>query len=108
MTGATPDKSTDGISFAATLQGKPQTARPFLYREFAGYGGWRATWVGDYKLVQSNMHKKVVTELYDLSKDPSEANDLAKSSPAEVAKLMTIVKREHVPSTVFPLKAIDG
>jgi arylsulfatase A len=108
LTGATPDKSTDGISFAATLQGKPQTARPFLYREFAGYGGWRATWVGDYKLVQSNMHKKVVTELYDLSKDPSEANDLAKSSPEQVAKLMTIVKREHVPSTVFPLKAIDG
>lgn len=101
------DKSTDGISFAATLKGEKQADRPFLYREFAGYGGWRSVWLGDYKLVQSKMQKKPTTELYNLTKDPSETTDLAKQRPDVVSHMMSIAEREHTPSEVFPLKAID-
>ena len=36
--GGTP-KEIDGISFAKSLLGEKQPERPFLYREFSGYGG---------------------------------------------------------------------
>lgn len=107
LTGATPDKRSDGVSFAKTLRGIPQEPRRFLYREFAGYGGWRAVWTGQMKFVQKQMQKKPKTELYDLGKDPSEAHDLAAKSPETVARLLRIAEAEHVPSPVFPLKAID-
>lgn len=108
LAGTTPDKTTDGISFAATLKGEKQAQRAFLYREFAGYGGWRAVWVGDFKLVQSKMHKQPKTELYDLRKDTSETTDLAKRLPDVVAHMMAVATREHTPSEMFPLRAIDG
>ncbi|MCA8963627.1 MAG: arylsulfatase [Planctomycetes bacterium] len=99
----------DGVSFAATLRGEEQAERPFLYREFAGYGGWQAVWVDNLKLVRKNMQKpKFVTELYDLAKDPTEASDLSGARPETVQKLLSIVDREHVPSATFPLKGIDG
>jgi arylsulfatase A len=108
LAGATPDKSTDGVSFAATLKGEQQAKRPFMYREFAGYGGWRAVWLGEFKLVQSAMHKKPKTELYNLRTDTSETTNLAKQKPDVVEHLMQIAKREHTPSEIFPLRAIDG
>jgi arylsulfatase len=53
------------------------------------------------------MHKSPVTELYDLRKDPTEANDLAKTSGKDVARLLKIAEAEHTPSEMFPLRAID-
>ena len=107
LSGGTADKRSDGISFAATLRGEQQAARPFLYREFAGYGGWQAVWIDNQKLVRKNMHKSPKLELYDLSKDPTESSDLAKKLPGQVARMMKIADREHTPSDVFPLRAID-
>ena len=104
--GQTPD-GCNGVSFAATLTGENQRERGFLYREFAGYRGWQAVWQGDYKLVRSNMHKEPVTELFDLSEDPTEQRDLADQMPERVAEMMAVVNREHTPSETFPLKAID-
>lgn len=97
----------DGISLAATLRGQKQAARSFLYREFAGYGGWQAVWVGDHKLVRKSMHKQPVTELYDLRKDVAEATNLAKEEDKRVAFMQGIADREHVRSELFPLQAID-
>jgi arylsulfatase A len=108
IAGTKPDSSTDGISFAKTLRGEEQSPRPFLYREFAGYGGWRAVWSGDLKLVQKAMHKQPKTEFYNLSEDPRETTDLAQHDPEHVAQFMAIARREHIPSTVFPLRAIDN
>lgn len=107
LSGGTADKRSDGISFAATLRGEQQAARPFLYREFAGYGGWQAVWIDNQKLVRKNMHKSPKLELYDLSKDPTESSDLVKKLPGQVARMMKIADREHTPSDVFPLRAID-
>lgn len=107
LTGAAPTAPTDGVSFAATLRGETQPARPFLYREFAGYGGWQAVWVGDLKLVRNNLLKRAQTELYDLADDPSETHDLAAARPQRLAELMAIAAREHVPSATFPLQALD-
>jgi arylsulfatase A len=111
LCGAKSPGGGDGISFAATLRGQPQDARPFLYREFAGYGGWQAVWVGDEKLVRRQLQKpeRATTELYDLAKDPGEAVDLAGKRPERVKALQTIAAREHVASPVFPLPGLgDG
>lgn len=98
----------DGVSLLPTLLGEAQPARPFLYREFAGYGGWQAAWVGDHKLVRRNLQKgPAVTELYDLAADPAEAHDLAATQAERVRELTALLAREHVPSTTFPLATID-
>jgi hypothetical protein len=102
----------DGVSFADTLLGRPQEPRPFLYREFAGYGGQQSVRVGDWKAVRVGLDKPVEgrpkTELYDLAADPGEANDVAADHPDVVARLEGVMANEHVRSTDFPLAALDG
>jgi arylsulfatase A len=108
--GAAIPKGVDGISMLPTLKGQRQDPRTFLYREFAGYGGWQAAWVGDFKLVRKQLQKpeQTTTELYDLAKDPGERNDLAKAQPQRVQAIEVVFRTEHVPSATFPLAAIDG
>ncbi len=110
LCGATPPKDVDGIAFGATLRGEQQPERPFLYREFAGYGGWQAVWVGKHKLVRRQLQDpaKATTELYDLEASPAESADLAAAQPERVRELSAILRREHVPSPTFPLAAIDA
>lgn len=103
-----PD-DTDGISLAPTLFGKQQKPRPFLYREFAGYGGQQSIRAGDWKAIRQNMAKgQLKTELYNLHDDIGETKDVASDNPEVVARLENLMKQEHVPSEMFPLRAIDG
>ena len=106
-------KTCDGISFAATLLGKPQAPRPFLYREFHGGGGQQSVRVGDWKLLHRDLlgtAKKPAaptTELYDLASDLSESQNVAAAHPEIVARLQKIMDREHVPSKEFPIPLLD-
>ncbi len=105
--------TTDGLSFLPTLRGEPMDARPFLYREFAGYGGQQAVWRGRWKAVRRGLRKleagdAPVTELYDLDADPSESTDVASAHPDVVAELESIMTREHEPEPDFPLPVLDG
>jgi arylsulfatase A-like enzyme len=104
-------KNIDGISFARTLLGKSQPERPFLYREFAAYGGQQSVRVGDWKAVRQNLQRPrqpIRTELYNLAKDPTESTDLAKAEPEMLAKLERLMAEQHVPSPDFPIRALDG
>ncbi|HYN01283.1 MAG TPA: arylsulfatase, partial [Vicinamibacteria bacterium] len=47
----------DGLSFAPTLLGQAQDSRPFLYREFPGYGGQQSVRAGDWKGVRQGLDK---------------------------------------------------
>ena len=68
----------DGISLAPTLRGEAQPARPFLYREFSGYGGQQAVRAGKWKAIRTNMNGgNLDIELYNLDADPSERLDVA-------------------------------
>ncbi len=101
-------KNIDGISIAPTLLGKSQAERPFLYREFTGYGGQQTIRVGDWKAVRQNLRKgKIKTELYNIAKDIGEKHDVADQHPEIVARLEKLMKQQHVPSDVFPLKVLD-
>lgn len=106
----------DGISFAPTLLGHKQPPRPFLYREAAGYGGQQCVRVGDWKAIRRNVNpgpkaknpKPGAIELYNLASDPAEAHDVAGEHKDVVARLRAIMEEQHVPSKVFPLRALDA
>ncbi|QDU26776.1 Arylsulfatase [Anatilimnocola aggregata] len=97
----------DGISFQPTLEGQVQPARPFLYREFPGYGGQQSVRVGEWKAVRQKLAQgPAAIELYNIRLDESETNDVAAANPDIVAKLDAIMKKEHLPSIDFPIKGL--
>ena len=100
--------SVDGITMAPTLLGKSQVERPFLYREFGGYGGQQSVRVGDWKAVRQNIRRgKLQTELYNLADDIGERHDVSADNPQLLAKLEALMAREHNPSELFPMPALD-
>jgi arylsulfatase A-like enzyme len=103
-------KDLDGISFAPTLLGQEQAPRPFLYREFPGYGGQQSLRLGNWKAIRQKLLSKspVRTELYDLAADPGEANDISARFPDIVSKIERLMRQQHAPSKEFPLPALDA
>jgi arylsulfatase A-like enzyme len=104
----------DGISLVPTLLGRPQEPRPFLYREFPGYGGQQFVRVGDWKAVRQkllpggrNATPRTQIELFDLSQDRSETKDVAADHPEVVARLGAIMRSQHARSSQFPIPALD-
>lgn len=104
LTGQPVPKQNDGISFLPTLSGavKKQTKHDYLYFEFCTgaskirsqalrTGNWKA-----YRPVGKPL------ELFNLATDPYEKNNLAKSKPDLVAKMVALMKKAHVP--VVPRK----
>lgn len=105
---STPD-GVDGVSMAPTLLGAAQQSREFLYREFPSYGGQQSIRVGDWKAIRQRMARGNTTiQLYDIAKDISEKNDVATQHPEVVARLSALMKREHTPSAIFPLRPFDA
>lgn len=106
----------DGISFAPTLLGKTQPERPFLYRESQGTTGQQYLRVGKWKAIRTNLHpaprakqqEPGALELYDLASDPTESRDVAAQNPEVVARMLAIMKEQHVPSKLWPIRALDG
>ena len=78
IAGAKPPKDIDGISFLPAMLGREQKEHDFLYWEFHERGGQQAVRMGKWKAVgrfQGPM------ELYDLTADLGEQNDLARKDP---------------------------
>lgn len=94
----------DGVSFAPTLLGSSnQKQHDFLYWEFHERGGRRAIRQGNWKLVQYNVNKENqgAFELYDLSNDPGETNDLANQHPEKLETMKSLMLNARTPSDVF-------
>lgn len=102
-------KNIDGISLAPTLLDRPQEPRPFLYREFSGYGGQQSIRVGDWKAIRQNMARgNLDIELYNLADDAGEQKNVADQHPDVVAKLAKLMEQQHTKSEIFPLKPLDA
>ncbi len=119
MVGTKPTLSElDGVSFASSLFGRTQPERPFLYREFPGYGGQQMVRMGDWKAIRRNLNagRRQVqggetpgkVELYNLREDMGETKDVSAEHPEVIAKLERVMRQEHVNSTLFPFRALDG
>jgi arylsulfatase A-like enzyme len=89
----------DGISFLPTLQGETnaQKDHDYLYFEFCKGAKQQifsqAVRVGDWKAYRE---KGKAMQLFDLSKDPYEQNNIAKGHPQVIAKMNAIIKEAHV------------
>lgn len=94
----------DGISFLQELLGKKQTQHEYLYWEFHEQAGRTAIRMGKWKGVKLNIDKtpQGETELYDLSTDIGETNNVASSNPLIVKQLESKMIQAHTPSEVFP------
>jgi arylsulfatase A len=108
-----PPAGIDGMSIAPALLGREEPGRQFLYREFPGYGGQQAVWLGErWKGIRQNMLDEknpdpLKIELYDLKDDIAETKDVSAQHPETVAEIRKIMEREHISSEVFPLGPVD-
>lgn len=89
------DVATDGISIMPSLFENKKIDREFLYWELHEWRFIQAARMGDWKGVRNGL--MLPLELYDLSRDPSESNDVAAEHPEVVRRILEIIEREHVP-----------
>jgi len=97
VAGITPPTDIDGISYLPTLLGKSQKKHDYLYWEFKKM---QAVRMDKWKAVHFAKEGRI--ELYDLSVDIGEKNDIASEHPEIVEKMKQIMKEAHTPSEIFP------
>ena len=111
LAGAEEDYDVDGISMLGVLLGNyKQEDHEFLYWEFPSYGGQQAIRYRNWKGVRMGLFKdpSATLELYDLSTDVAETNDLADQHPEVIEILDSLMKASHIPSQKFPFEALDN
>jgi arylsulfatase A-like enzyme len=110
-----PAEAGDGLSFLPELLGKPQAAHEYLFWELQldGWnqplpdGGFRqAVRMGNWKAVRYGWQAAV--ELFDLSCDPGERNDVAATNPEILAKARTILESAHTDTPWFPAGGVPS
>src|SRR4051812_14504308 len=107
LTHAKTPSNIDGISIVPTLLRKrKQPEHEYLYWEFSGYDQQQAVRAGKWKIIRSGVDAgDPPYELYDLSTDIGERNNIAKEHPEVVERLAKYAKEAHTPSKLFPLLA---
>ena len=105
MTGVKVKSKLDGISFLPTLLGEPtnQKEHDYLYWEFHEQGGKIAVRKGNWKAVKRNILSDPMAsiELYELSKDIHEDNNVASKNQEIVKEMNQIMEYVRTDSKVF-------
>ena len=104
FTGTKASEKTDGISFLPALLSKSkQKQHEFLFWEFHEGGGKMAVRKGNWKGVKLNIAHpdKQRFELYDLSKDLQEKENIADKHPKIVEEMNRIMDESHTPSPLW-------
>lgn len=94
-----------GISFAPTLLGEDgQRQHDYLYWAFYEQMGKQAVRLGKWKGVRLKVskNKDAPIQLYDLSTDLGEQNDIAKDHPGIVAQIKTMMEQAQTPASFEP------
>jgi arylsulfatase A len=100
LVGIEPPDNIDGISIVPTLlgekaAGRKQKMHKFLYWEHQQQVAVR---MGNYKAVKPGKNKPF--ELYDLSKDISEKNNIAEERPGLLNQMKTYAKQSHTENLI--------
>ncbi|HEY6505751.1 MAG TPA: arylsulfatase [Chitinophagaceae bacterium] len=110
MAGISATKTIDGISILSSLTGKgKQKQHEYFYWEFHENNGRQAVRWKNWKGVKLNVGKdaNAPLELYDLTSDPGEQNNVATKYPAIVKRIEQIIKEAHSPNKDWPLFASE-
>jgi arylsulfatase A-like enzyme len=108
MAGVYLSDTLDGRSFLPTLTGEgTQVKHEYLYWEFHEKGGRIAVRKGKWKGIKYNVQEEPGKgiELYDLTLDPGETQNVASEFPAVVEELTGIMKSARTESDVFQFNA---
>jgi arylsulfatase A-like enzyme len=105
--GFTKPDGLDGESLWPILSGKKktlETRKPMIW-VFPEYGGQVAVRIGDFKVLRQGLKTKKLSnwEVYDLSKDRSEQNNLAAQHADIIAQAESILRKEVNENNMFPL-----
>ena len=102
LTGVALPQAGDGISFLPTLFSKEgQKQHEYLYWEFHEQNGREALRCGDWKLIRQPIVGETILELYDLSSDLHEDNNLAQQNPEKVKELKALMDGARTESPLF-------
>lgn len=98
LAGVDPPENIDSISFVPTLKGndEAQKQHEYLYWEFYERGSRQAVRFGNWKAIRQPMWDGDI-ELYDLSQDIGEENNVAQKHPELVRKAAEMMDEAHVP-----------
>ncbi len=105
LAGAEGVAGVDGLSMAPTLLGEPerQVEHESLYWEFYEQGGKQAVRWGQWKGVRLDVrrNREGPIELYDLSEDLGEKNDVAAQHPRVVRRIERLMRDARTESEEF-------
>ncbi len=106
MVGVAMPPDRDGTSFLPTLLGDgQQQEHSYLYWEFPAYQGQQAVRMGKWKGIRKKIFEgNMDIELYDLSLDLREQNNVADDHPEIVAKIEGIMEAAHTPAELDRFK----
>jgi arylsulfatase A-like enzyme len=96
----------DGLSLVPFLKGGPAPEREYFYWELHEGRPIQAIRFGDWKAVRNGPAAAI--ELYDLSKDPGEKNNLAEQRPALVTQAESLMRQARVDDPNWPMSAKPG
>jgi uncharacterized sulfatase len=105
LLGRPAEPGLDSVSLLPTLTGRTgdQKRHEYLYWEFYEQGGRQAVRFGPWKAVREPM-KTGRVQLFDLSTDLGEANDLAAAEPGLAARAARYMDEAHVPDPAWTVR----
>ncbi|MCK4464343.1 MAG: arylsulfatase, partial [Bacteroidales bacterium] len=105
IAGTEAPENIDGISYLPAMLGQEQKVHDYLYWEFLEQGGKQAVRKGDWKAVRLNVMKNPDNpiELYNLSSDTGEENNIADKNPEFVKMMEEIMLKARFEDTLWSL-----
>ena len=103
IAGITSPEHIDGISFLPAMIGGDQMEHDYLYWEFMERKGRQGIRNGNWKAVKYDMSNNpdAPIQLYDLSVDIGEENNIASAHPEVVSEMEDLMKTSRIPSDEF-------